>query len=105
MRAAVVLLSVMLFLTMLVGCSKTPDVVGCWVTDDPDDYYFQLYDDNTCMMFNAAHEWVSSGTYEAYEDRISFETDTGDFVWARNDKTDTMRFEANGTRFEYYLRE
>ncbi len=105
MRTAGLSALVLLLVTILVGCSRTPDVVGCWVTDDPNDYYFQLYDDNTCVMFNADDEWVSSGTYEAYEDRICFETDTGDFVWARNDKTETMHFEANGTQFEYYLQE
>lgn len=93
-------------LVVLVGCARQeePAVVGCWVTQAAEDYYFQLYDDGTCMMFNAADEWVSSGTYTVSDKVITFETDTGSFVWVEDpDEEGTMLFEAGDTVFRYRL--
>lgn len=83
------------------GCARETSVVGCWVNDDPSTYYFQLYDDGTCLMFDSNDQWVASGTYTADDDGIYFETDTGSFDWSKRDEG--MVFEAGGHTIVYHL--
>ncbi len=94
-------------LLLFVGCGKEENTaVGCWVTPGEEDYYFQLYDDNTCMMFDQNDEWVSSGTYKQVGNTLVFETDTGDFVWVGDPEEEgTMLFEAGDKVFRYRLQE
>lgn len=102
-RVSVLLLSL---LVLFCACGEEETVVGCWVTESETDYYFQLYDDGTCMMFDAADEWVSSGTYTTVGKAITFETDTGSFVWAPDPEEDgVMLFEAGETVFRYKRQE
>lgn len=105
MRRVVLLLAVLLVLCC--GCgTEEESVVGCWVTESETDYYFQLYEDGTCMMFDANDEWVSSGTYTKHANAIVFETDTGTFTWATDPEEEgTMLFEAGETVFRYRLQE
>lgn len=78
----------------LTACRSAPSVVGTWMTDGTDAYSFRLAADGSCVMLDSDGEWVSDGTYTADDDRILFETDTGDFVWVRTDEG--MLFHANG---------
>ncbi len=94
-------------LLLFVGCGKEENTaVGCWATSAEDDYYFQLYEDGTCVMFDADDEWVSEGTYKQVGTTLCFETDTGSFVWSEDpEEKGTMLFEAGDKIFRYRLQE
>jgi len=98
MKRLWVLLLAMLLL--LCGC-RSAAVAGKWVSDENDAYYFELYEDHTCVMFDENDEWVSSGTYKVDNRLVSFSMDTGKFTWIQDG--DCMRFEAGDTVTEYHL--
>ncbi len=95
--AAIILLLAVLFC----GCSQDTAVVGQWVSDDNPAYYFELYEDQTCVMFDAEDEWVSSGTYRVDDQQVYFQMDTGSFTWVRVGAA--MKFEAGQSVTEYHL--
>ena len=78
-------------------------VVGVWATNSSLGYYFELYDDGTCIMFDENDEWVSSGTYTAFDDHVEFCTDTGDFTWVWDKENHWMVFEAGDTTYYFRL--
>lgn len=84
---------VVLMLLVCAAC-RSSTVVGVWVSDEPVGYYFELYEDGSCMMFDANDEWVSSGTYTEHEEYMSFDTDTGKFTWVWDEESESMVFEA-----------
>ncbi len=80
-------------------------VAGVWSALEPLDYYFELSEDGSCMMFDENDEWVSSGTYTGSEDHIAFHTDTGDFVWVWDEDSESMVFEAGEGTFHFRRQE
>ncbi len=108
MRRIVVLALLLLVpLCCLCGCEAEEeqpiDAVGKWVCDTSGAFYFELYEDNTCIMFNRNDEWVSEGTYEVDTDQIEFSMDTGDFNWSRREEG--MVFESSGEVLVYHKAE
>ncbi|MBQ3094151.1 MAG: hypothetical protein IJC52_03170 [Clostridia bacterium] len=95
--------AVLLSLLLLCACTDTSWAVGCWKTDDPSGYYFELYDDGRCVMFDAADAWVSEGTYTVRGRRLHFKTDTGRFTWQKTEHG--MAFDNGSTTLQYYLSE
>ncbi len=93
-----------LVLLALAGCtvdSEPIDAVGCWVSDQSSSYYFELYDDGSCIMFDDDDNWVSAGTYRADTDQILFDMDTGSFYWSKN--KNGMVFETTNGTITYHL--
>ncbi len=78
-------------------------VAGVWSPLEPLGYYFELHEDGSCVMFNENDEWVSSGTYTAFEDHLTFTTDTGDFTWVWDDNSESMVFEAGEDTFHFRI--
>ncbi len=96
----------LLALFVLTGCtvnSEPIDAVGCWVSDRSSSYYFELYDDGSCIMFDDDDNWVSEGTYRTDTDQIMFDMDTGSFTWSKG--KDGMVFETTNGEVTYYLQE
>lgn len=81
---------VLLAVCLCVGCDTTQsedaiEAVGRWVCDQSSAYYFELYEDGSCTMFDSGDEWVSAGTYQTDTEQISFEMDTGSFTWTKGE--------------------
>jgi len=97
----------MLALFVLAGCSVDEGepiaAVGRWVSDQSSFYYFELYDDGNCIMFDCNDNWVSEGTYRADASHIEFDMDTGSFTWSKEE--DGMVFETADGKVTYYLQE
>ena len=83
---------------------KEETVAGIWIPLEPSDYYFELAQDGTCTMFEN-DEWVSSGNYTVFEGGVEFRTDTGNFTWVWDERSDVMLFEAGDTTYHFRLRE
>lgn len=91
---------------LFAGCGTTQneeviEAVGRWVSDQSPSYYFELYEDGSCTMFNSDDEWVSAGSYQTDESRISFDMDTGSFTWSKTE--DGMRFDSADGTYTYRL--
>ncbi len=92
-------------LSLCLAACDDNTVVGVWMPIEPSEYYFELYDDGACVMFDGNDEWISSGTYTAYETYIDFKTDTGRFTWVWDDESESMLFEAGNGAFHYRIKE
>ena len=101
MKRVTLLVAAWALALLLCGCDAPGSVVGQWVSAENDAYYFELYEDHTCVMFNAKDEWVSSGTYTVDNRLVNFSMDTGKFTWVNDGEC--MRFEAGDTVTEYRL--
>lgn len=102
MRRVLCVLLCALFCLLCTAC-EDETVAGIWTALEPSNYYFELFEDGTCMMFDENDEWVSSGTYTDYETYIAFETDTGKFTWVWDEESESMLFEAGGGVFHYRM--
>ena len=100
MRRMLCVLITVLLCACATAC-KDETVAGVWSALEPLDYYFELSEDGTCVMFDENDEWLSSGTYTASEEHIEFRTDTGNFVWVWDEDSESMLFEAGEDTFHF----
>ncbi|MBE6764150.1 MAG: hypothetical protein E7553_07390 [Ruminococcaceae bacterium] len=100
MRRLLCALICVLICVLCTACDNDT-AVGVWTALEPSDFYFELMEDGSCMMFDQNDEWVSSGSYIAFENRIEFDTDTGNFVWVWDEETESMMFEAGNGTFHF----
>ena len=100
MRRLLSLLTIVVLCVCATSC-RNQTIAGVWGTNSSLGYYFELYEDGTCVMFDEHDEWVSAGNYTAFEDHVEFRTDTGDFTWVWDEEFEAMVFEAGNTTYYF----
>ena len=93
---------------LLGGCAKeeTPlpiEAVGKWTCAELSEYYFELDEDGSCIMFSKDGEWLSAGTYTVQTDQLAFDMDTGSFTWVRSEEDGVLLYEIGGKTYHYRL--